>query len=81
MLKDSKTYEVYTPELVGRNRRLVMGKHAGKHLIRHILLENGFDVPEEIADALWKQMKAEEELGISYSEEDVINVYRKEYSD
>ena len=81
MLKDSKTYEVYTPELVGRNRRLVMGKHAGKHLIRHILLENGFDVQEEIADALWKQMKAEEELGISYSEEDVINVYRKEYSD
>lgn len=79
MLKDSKTYEVYTPEIVGRNRKLVMGKHAGKHLIRHILLENGFDVCEEVADALWKRMKAEEELGISYSEEDVINVYRKEY--
>lgn len=79
MLKDNHTYEVYNPEIVGRNRKMVMGKHAGKHLIRHILLENGYDVLDDIADTLWKRMKEKEDLGISYSEEDVINVYRKEF--
>lgn len=76
MLKNNNTYEVYKPEIVGRNRKMVMGKHAGKHLIRHILLENGYDVSDDIADVLWKRMKAEEDLGISYGEEDVINAYK-----
>jgi len=33
-LKDPLTYEPYPPELVGNRRRLTIGKHSGKAIIR-----------------------------------------------
>lgn len=79
MLKNVDTYEVFSPELVGRNRKYVMGKHAGKHLIQHILETNGLQVEEVAADRLWNDMKEKEELGIHYHEEDVIREYKQHY--
>lgn len=77
MLKNPKTYEFFDPSIVGRVHRLELGKHAGKHLIKHILSENGFDVTDNEAESLWKKMKEEESIGVAYKEEDVINAYKK----
>ncbi len=37
MLKELKTYETFSPELLGRRHEFVLGKHSGKSLIRNIL--------------------------------------------
>ncbi|MCP5106959.1 MAG: radical SAM protein [bacterium] len=37
MLKVLKTYETFSPELLGRRHEFVLGKHSGKSLIRKIL--------------------------------------------
>ena len=34
LLADTSTYEPITPELVGRERRIVLGKHAGRYLCK-----------------------------------------------
>ncbi len=41
VLKDPHTYEPFAPEAVGLTRRLVVGKHSGRHLIRHLLQRRG----------------------------------------
>jgi homocitrate synthase NifV len=48
MLKDGKTFEPFAPEEVGNARRLVIGKHSGRALLRHVLKENQIE-PEDQA--------------------------------
>ncbi|NTU74327.1 hypothetical protein HGB07_09415, partial [Candidatus Roizmanbacteria bacterium] len=44
ILKEPATYEVFSPELLGRYRQFVPGKHSGRKAIRHLAEEMGFDV-------------------------------------
>ncbi|TCT15301.1 homocitrate synthase NifV [Natranaerovirga pectinivora] len=44
LLKDSNTYELFAPELLGRQRKIVIGKHSGKKAIEHWIKENGYKV-------------------------------------
>jgi len=46
-LKDEKMYEPYPPEAVGRERRLVLGKHAGRAGVRAALAEHDVEVSDE----------------------------------
>ena len=46
-LKDGTMYEPYPPETVGRERRLVLGKHAGRAGVAAALAEHDVDVDEE----------------------------------
>ena len=39
VLSNPITYEPYPPELVGNTRRLTIGKHSGKAIIRHKIIE------------------------------------------
>jgi len=41
VLKNPVTYEPFAPEDVGWKRRLVVGKHSGRHLITNILQQHG----------------------------------------
>jgi len=53
MLHDSRTYEPFDPNLVGRNdRRFVLGTHSGTTAIRHILREAGIAATKGQARAL-----------------------------
>jgi 2-isopropylmalate synthase len=48
MLKDNRTYEIMTPEMVGLHQsRLVLGKHSGRHALRKRLEELGYELSEE----------------------------------
>ncbi len=62
VLKDARTFEpgVITPEMVGHRRRIVIGKHAGRHQIKKILEDAGYQVDEE---KLTKIMERIKELG------------------
>jgi 2-isopropylmalate synthase len=49
VIERTDTFEpgIMTPEMVGQRRRLVAGKHAGKHAVRQMLEDAHFDVSEE----------------------------------
>ncbi len=45
MLSNPLTYEIITPSLVGvPHNRMVLGKHSGRHALRHRLAELGFEL-------------------------------------
>lgn len=46
VLRDPQTYEPFPPEAVGGQRRLVLGKHSGRHLLLQILKEQGIPVEQ-----------------------------------
>ncbi len=50
-LKDDKMYEPYPPETVGRERRLALGKHAGRAGVKAALEEHDVEaIDEQIAE-------------------------------
>ena len=57
ILADPSTYEVIPPELVGRVRRIVAGKHAGSHGIRAALSEMGLNPSEEQLKEIFRRVK------------------------
>ncbi|SNR43636.1 D-citramalate synthase [Halorubrum vacuolatum] len=46
-LKDGTMYEPYPPETIGRERRLVLGKHAGRAGVAAALAEHDLEVDED----------------------------------
>lgn len=59
MLKNQRTYEIMTPESVGRNQsRLVLGKHSGRHALKVRLEELGFNLPGTLLDDAFRRFKA-----------------------
>ena len=46
-LKDEQMYEPYPPEKVGRERRLVLGKHTGRAGAKAALAEHGVEVTDD----------------------------------
>ncbi|MEM1607062.1 MAG: 2-isopropylmalate synthase [Candidatus Bathyarchaeia archaeon] len=57
ILAEPSTYEAIPPELVGRRRRLVAGKHAGSHGIRAALMEMGLHPTEEQLREIFRRVK------------------------
>lgn len=47
VLKNPVTYEPFAPEEVGGVRRLVAGKHSGRHLLQNLLQQNGIQLNQE----------------------------------
>lgn len=47
VLQNPATYEPFTPEEVGGERRLVIGKHSGKHLINNLLQQYGIALTKD----------------------------------
>ena len=58
ILADPSTYEAIPPEIVGRVRRLVVGKHAGSHGIRAALEEMGLHPTEDQLKEIFQRVKA-----------------------
>lgn len=53
VLKNPITYEPFAPEEVGGIRRLVAGKHSGRHLLQNLLQQNGIQLnPDETRSLL-----------------------------
>ncbi len=46
VLQNPATYEPFSPEEVGRKRRLVIGKHTGKHLVTNLLQQYGISLSQ-----------------------------------
>lgn len=47
VLQNPVTYEPFAPEEVGWERRLVVGKHSGRHLVSNVLQQHGISLNQE----------------------------------
>lgn len=53
LLRDAKSYEPISPEIVGRRRVIVLGKHAGRASVEAIMNELGYRAtPEQLKEIL-----------------------------
>ncbi|WP_436935295.1 LeuA family protein [Halovenus marina] len=59
VIENSDTFEpgVMTPEMVGAERELVLGKHTGTHSVRERLQEAGFDPTDEEVREVTRRVK------------------------
>jgi 2-isopropylmalate synthase len=62
VIENSKTFEpgIMTPEMVGHKRRIVLGKHTGRHAVKKVLEEAGYSPSEEQLQNILERIK---ELG------------------
>ncbi|MEB3189261.1 MAG: homocitrate synthase [Snowella sp.] len=80
MLKNPLTYEPFAPEMVGGQRRLLAGKHSGRHLLEEILASQGiFLAQEELRSLLETVRHFSMQVKRNLTSEELLNlVHQKE---
>ncbi|GGN13703.1 2-isopropylmalate synthase [Halarchaeum nitratireducens] len=73
-LKDERMYEPYPPEAVGRERRLVLGKHAGRAGVRAALAEHDVELDDEALAAVVERVKTLGEKGRRVTDADLLTI-------
>jgi homocitrate synthase NifV len=77
MLRDATTFEPMTPEEVGGERRLLLGKHSGRALLQSILHEAGLEPPPETLGPCLELVRAlAVEQGGGVSPDQLLAIYR-----
>ena len=76
VLKHPGTFEpgVITPEMVGHRRRIVVGKHAGRHQIKKILEDAGYMADEEKLVLIVEKVKELGDKGIKVTDLDLFAI-------
>jgi isopropylmalate/homocitrate/citramalate synthase len=62
ILAHTLTYEPLQPEVVGRSRQMILGKHTGKAAIVEKLKERGLSAPDPVLVELLRRVKTEMEM-------------------
>ena len=73
-LKDEAMYEPYPPERVGRERRLALGKHAGRAGVRAALTEREMAVDDDDLDEIVARVKAIGDRGKRVTDADLLAI-------
>ena len=73
-LKDESMYEPYPPEKVGRERRLALGKHAGRAGVEATLNEHGIDVSEDELSDIVARVKEIGDRGKRVTDADLLTI-------
>jgi isopropylmalate/citramalate/homocitrate synthase-like protein len=76
MLGHPGAYEPLTPELVGKKRRFVAGKHTGKHAVKSMLEELGIGVDELQLNIISQEIKKLGDMGKKVSDADLYAIAR-----
>lgn len=71
IIKNSATYEPMTPELVGRTRKFVIGKHMGTHGLNNRLKELGLEVNKNQLQQICDNIKDLADKGKSVTDVDL----------
>ncbi len=76
VIEKSDTFEpgIMTPEMVGHRRRIVLGKHTGKHSIVKKLSEIGMDLPKEQIDEILERVKELSASGKRVTDDDLFTI-------
>ena len=73
-LKDDAMYEPYPPEKVGRQRRLALGKHAGRAGVEAALAEHDFEVSDDELAAVVSRVKEIGDRGKRVTDADLLRI-------
>jgi homocitrate synthase NifV len=57
LLKDATTYELFSPELLGGKRKLVLGKHSGNKAVRYFANRLGYELTDELIAAFLTDLR------------------------
>ncbi len=76
VLKEASTFEpgIVTPEMVGHRRKIVVGKHAGRHQIKKLLEDAGYFVNDQILTKIVEKVKELGDKGKKVTDLDVITI-------
>jgi 2-isopropylmalate synthase len=76
VIEKSDTFEpgIMTPEMVGHRRRIVLGKHTGKHSIVKKLSEIGMVLPKEQIDEILERVKELSASGKRVTDDDLFTI-------
>ncbi|AGK60190.1 2-isopropylmalate synthase [Archaeoglobus sulfaticallidus PM70-1] len=76
VIKEASTFEpgVITPEMVGHRRRIVIGKHAGRHQIKKMLEDAGYIVNEEDLTKIFEKVKELGDKGKKVTDLDLFTI-------
>ncbi len=74
ILRNSSAYEPITPEMVGRKRHLVLGKHAGRASVEAVMKELGYKATEEQMREILKRIKEIGDRGKRVTDADVRTI-------
>ncbi|WP_324715678.1 2-isopropylmalate synthase [Carboxydochorda subterranea] len=73
MLKERRTYEIMRPEWVGQAQsRLVLGKHSGRHAVRHRLEELGYQVSDADLAVIYERLMQLADRKKSVTDRDLV---------
>jgi homocitrate synthase NifV len=79
ILQNPVTYEPFAPEEVGWTRRLVVGKHSGRHLISDLLKQQGiFLEPAETQSILEQVRNLSVQVKRSLTEQELLDLVNKQ---
>jgi D-citramalate synthase len=73
-LKDEAMYEPYPPEKVGRERRLALGKHAGRAGVEAALAEHDVDVTDDELNEVVARVKEIGDRGKRVTDADLLAI-------
>ena len=71
IIKNSATYEPMTPELVGRTRKFIIGKHMGTHGLNNRLKEIGLNVNDDQLKQICEDIKELADKGKTVTDVDL----------
>ena len=74
ILENPQTYEPIYPEMVGRKRNLILGKHSGKHMIKQLVDTFGVKINDELLSEVVAKVKNLGEINGYISESTIIDI-------
>jgi 2-isopropylmalate synthase len=74
LLSNRQTYEIMRPELIGKQSRLVLGKHSGMHATKRVLEEMGFRLNKRQLEQVTGKIKELADKQKTVLEEDIIAI-------
>ncbi len=76
VIKYFSNYEPYTPEEVGLTRKIIIGKHSGRHTLKQVLSKRGYEIDDEVAGILLEHVRANSvALKRSLTENELVYIY------
>ena len=76
MLKDSGTYQIIDPAVLGTRMTLPLGKHSGRHAFARACADSGRKLRREELDTAFRRFKRLADLGVPVSLDDVFQEVR-----
>ncbi len=76
ILGNPLTYEPIDPLAIGMKRRIVLGKHSGRHAVAYMLKELGVEPSEDVIDKVLVKIKELGDAGRSVGYDELLNIVK-----